>query len=174
VRVVELWRYPVKSLQGEPLERCRVTADGVEGDRAWALFDYKTGDRGQGPEETHRAGKPGARVWTDLQLPLYRHLLPLVHDADGRRPYTEGEQGAIQLAYIALPRDLDGVGPLVAGWSEEELREADECACAVIRLLRQNVFTFDLQRARASRDSALAAVLGLGYLESAAGAEEEG
>jgi hypothetical protein len=43
VRVVELWRYPVKSLQGEPLERCRVTADGVEGDRAWALFDPATG-----------------------------------------------------------------------------------------------------------------------------------
>jgi hypothetical protein len=142
--------------------------------RAWALFDYKTGDRGEAPEETHRAGKGDARVWTDLQLPLYRHLLPLVRDADGRRPHAEGEPGAIELAYIALPRDLDGVGPLVAGWSEEELREADECARAVIRLLRQNVFTFDPQRARASRNSALAAVLGLGYLESAAGAEEEG
>jgi uncharacterized protein YcbX len=43
VRVVELWRYPVKSMQGEPLERCRVTADGIEGDRAWALFDPATG-----------------------------------------------------------------------------------------------------------------------------------
>lgn len=142
--------------------------------RAWALFDYKTGDRGEGPEETHRAGKPGARVWTDLQLPLYRHLLPLVRDADGRRPHAECGPGAIELAYIALPRDLDGVGPLVAEWSEEELREADECARAVIRLLRRNVFAFDPQRARASRNSALAAVLGLGYLESAAGAEEEG
>jgi uncharacterized protein YcbX len=43
VRVVELWRYPVKSLQGESLERCRVTADGLEGDRAWALYDPATG-----------------------------------------------------------------------------------------------------------------------------------
>jgi RecB family exonuclease len=142
--------------------------------RAWALFDYKTGDRGEAPEETHRAGKDGARVWTDLQLPLYRHLLPLVQDADGRRPHAECGPGGIELAYIALPRDLDRVGPLVAEWSEEELREADECARAVVRLLRRNVFAFDPERARASRNSALATVLGLGYLESAAGAEEEG
>jgi hypothetical protein len=142
--------------------------------RAWALFDYKTGDRGEAPEDTHRAGKRDERFWTDLQLPLYRHLLPLVHDADGRRPYAEGEPGGIELAYIALPRDLDRVGPLVAEWGEEELREADECARAVVRFLRENTFTFDPERARASRNSALGAVLGLGYLESAADAEEEG
>lgn len=31
--VKELWRYPVKSLRGEPLERADVTADGIAGDR---------------------------------------------------------------------------------------------------------------------------------------------
>jgi len=43
VRVAELWRYPVKSLQGERLERCPISADGIEGDRGWALFDPETG-----------------------------------------------------------------------------------------------------------------------------------
>jgi uncharacterized protein YcbX len=43
VRVAELWRYPVKSLQGERLGSCRITADGIEGDRSWALFDPETG-----------------------------------------------------------------------------------------------------------------------------------
>jgi uncharacterized protein len=31
--VAALWRYPVKSLQGEPLERAELTDDGVQGDR---------------------------------------------------------------------------------------------------------------------------------------------
>lgn len=31
--VQELWRYPVKSLRGEPLEEADVTADGIVGDR---------------------------------------------------------------------------------------------------------------------------------------------
>ncbi len=33
VRVSQLWRYPVKSLQGEPLESARLTSAGIEGDR---------------------------------------------------------------------------------------------------------------------------------------------
>jgi uncharacterized protein len=43
VRVVELWRFPVKSLQGEQVETATVTADGIDGDRAYALFDLDTG-----------------------------------------------------------------------------------------------------------------------------------
>jgi uncharacterized protein len=37
--VVELWRYPVKSMAGERLDSCAVTATGLEGDRRWALVD---------------------------------------------------------------------------------------------------------------------------------------
>jgi uncharacterized protein len=33
MRVSELWRYPVKSLRGEPLEEAEITLLGVEGDR---------------------------------------------------------------------------------------------------------------------------------------------
>lgn len=33
MHVAALWRYPVKSLGGEPLGRARLTADGVDGDR---------------------------------------------------------------------------------------------------------------------------------------------
>jgi uncharacterized protein YcbX len=43
MRVLELWRYPVKSLQGERLDAARVGAGGIEGDRQWALFDVATG-----------------------------------------------------------------------------------------------------------------------------------
>jgi uncharacterized protein YcbX len=43
VRVAELWRFPVKSLQGEQLDDAAVDEGGIVGDRAYALFDLDTG-----------------------------------------------------------------------------------------------------------------------------------
>ncbi len=43
VRVKELWRYPVKSLQGERVESSEVSAVGLHGDRRYAIFDAETG-----------------------------------------------------------------------------------------------------------------------------------
>jgi len=43
VRVTELWRYPVKSLQGETVNAAMLGADGIEGDRRFAIFDAVTG-----------------------------------------------------------------------------------------------------------------------------------
>ncbi len=37
--VVEIWRYPVKSMAGERLDTCKVTDVGLEGDRKWAFID---------------------------------------------------------------------------------------------------------------------------------------
>jgi uncharacterized protein len=37
--VVEVWRYPVKSMAGERLHSCAVAETGLEGDRRWALVD---------------------------------------------------------------------------------------------------------------------------------------
>lgn len=41
--VTGLWRYPVKSMQGEELNAAEVTERGVVGDRAYALLDRETG-----------------------------------------------------------------------------------------------------------------------------------
>lgn len=43
VEVVGLWRYPVKSLQGERVDVAQVVADGVDGDRQWGIRDEGTG-----------------------------------------------------------------------------------------------------------------------------------
>jgi uncharacterized protein YcbX len=43
LRVLELWRFPVKSLIGERLDRAELGAEGIAGDRSWALFDEQTG-----------------------------------------------------------------------------------------------------------------------------------
>lgn len=41
--VLELWRYPVKSLGGEKLIQLQLSPNGVMGDRAFALVDTKSG-----------------------------------------------------------------------------------------------------------------------------------
>jgi len=45
-RVVELWRYPVKSMKGEAVDAVEVSWDGVAGDRRWAFV--RTGARPSG------------------------------------------------------------------------------------------------------------------------------
>jgi uncharacterized protein YcbX len=50
VKVAELWRYPVKGLRGERVDRLQVAADGVPGDRSLAVVDERgivTGRRKQ-------------------------------------------------------------------------------------------------------------------------------
>jgi len=43
MRVLEVWRYPVKSLQGEQVDSAETGTQGLQGDRAYALFDVETG-----------------------------------------------------------------------------------------------------------------------------------
>jgi uncharacterized protein len=42
-RVDDLWRYPVKSMQGEPIAAADLGVAGVPGDRRWALHEVATG-----------------------------------------------------------------------------------------------------------------------------------
>src|SRR5436309_2281389 len=58
--VVEVWRYPVKSMAGERLDSCMVTEQGLEGDRRWALID----------QSPNRAGK-----WFNIK----QHAALMVH-----------------------------------------------------------------------------------------------
>ena len=43
MRVQEIWRFPVKSMQGERIEAAELEPQGLRGDRAFALFDTETG-----------------------------------------------------------------------------------------------------------------------------------
>ncbi|MGA7869588.1 MAG: MOSC N-terminal beta barrel domain-containing protein [Candidatus Binatus sp.] len=42
--VKEIWRYPVKSMAGERLQRANLGALGIYGDRGWAIRDEKAGE----------------------------------------------------------------------------------------------------------------------------------
>jgi uncharacterized protein YcbX len=39
MNVAQLWRYPVKSMQGEPVQRLRLDGTGAEHDRMWGVVD---------------------------------------------------------------------------------------------------------------------------------------
>ena len=94
------------------------------------VWDYKTSDRGDEPEQTHYYQRSG---WVDLQLPLYRHLVTeLEFENQSGRP--------VGLGYITLPRDLKKIKFAPANWPEQMLAEADEKAFEVIRALREQVF----------------------------------
>ena len=41
MHVAELWRYPVKSLAGEPMDSVVITEDGIPGDRVVQVYDAK-------------------------------------------------------------------------------------------------------------------------------------
>lgn len=56
-RVAEVRRYPVKSMQGEPLTRTRVGPGGLDGDRRFAVIDAETG---------HVASAKNPRKWAGL------------------------------------------------------------------------------------------------------------
>lgn len=74
VQVVGIWRYPVKSLQGEALDAAAVEHDGLEGDRRWGIRDERTGrilTARRRPELLHAAAS-------------YREGMPVVTLPDGR------------------------------------------------------------------------------------------
>ena len=43
MEIAEIWRYPVKSMLGEPLDQAKVSPDGIQGDRQWAVVDATSG-----------------------------------------------------------------------------------------------------------------------------------
>jgi len=90
------------------------------------VLDYKTADRGETPERSHRRPKTG---WIDLQLPLYRHLARAL-----------GIEGPVALGYIVLPKDVGRLGLLAAEWTDDDLADADETARRVVRDIRAGKF----------------------------------
>ena len=90
------------------------------------LFDYKTGDNALKPDAAHRNRQ---REWTDLQLPLYRHLVKGL-----------GLGGDLRLGYLMLPKALGDVGTSLAEWSTADLSQADAAAEEVARRVRAERF----------------------------------
>jgi ATP-dependent helicase/nuclease subunit B len=95
------------------------------------VLDYKTADRGDPPQRTHRRGDE----WIDLQLPLYRHLVRAA-----KLTVSVSATTPIDLGYVVLPLDLKSVGLLLADWDEARLLSADAKAEEIIRAIRAEAF----------------------------------
>ena len=77
-RIKELWRYPVKGMAGERMEACELAANGLSGDRHWALRDdvrceiqsCKTRPQLLGCQARHRAaGRSNGPAPVDITFP---------------------------------------------------------------------------------------------------------
>jgi uncharacterized protein YcbX len=80
MEIVGIWRYLVKSLQGEALDAAVVERDGLEGDRRWGIRDEHAGrilTARRRPELLHAAAS-------------YRDAQPLITLPDGRTAQGPG------------------------------------------------------------------------------------
>ncbi len=116
MRVLELWRYPVKSLHGERLDAADLGPAGIPGDRHWALFDRDTGlglTARRVPELLFGAARLRPDGGVDVVLPdgTVTADEALLSDWLGRRvelreAVAEGSEGP---TYEGLVDDLDDV-----------------------------------------------------------------
>jgi ATP-dependent helicase/nuclease subunit B len=93
------------------------------------VLDYKTADSAESPERTHRKGAE----WIDLQLPLYRHLWPVV-------PVKLPRNADVKLAYFNLPKKLEQTDVVDAPWDNAVLADADRKAQEVVRNICNGVY----------------------------------
>ena len=113
MQVLELWRYPVKSLHGERLDAAELRAGGIVGDRHWALFDR---DSGMGltarrvPELLFGAARLRADGGVEVLLPDGTVTADdaVLSDWLGRRvELREAQDGTEVPTYEGLVDDLD-------------------------------------------------------------------
>ncbi len=112
--IVSLWRYPVKSMQGEELNASPVTERGLVGDRAFALVDSETGRVASAKNPRKWPGLFGYRAAfvesprADTPLSSLRITLP-------NGDLVRGEQGwadEVLSAALGRPVSLHGSAPL--------------------------------------------------------------
>ena len=111
-RVVELWRYPLKSARGERVQTVAVDAGGLRGDRTWACLDTEDGTVGSAkhPRRWGRLLEVGASAHDaeSEDLPV------TVHVAAAAWPAGSGQADAALSAYLGRAVRLSQVVPEVA------------------------------------------------------------
>lgn len=110
------------------------------------VLDYKTFGTSRTPAETHLAAKrdrsdvPSAACtydgkdmfWKDLQLPLYRHMVPHI--------WPEHADKTIEVGYVLLPADADDTDIAMFPLSDDESASALACAEEIATLVARGVF----------------------------------
>jgi len=96
-RVIEIWRYPVKSIGGEPLQSCALGTFGIPGDRGWAVRDEAAGEI-RGAKKLPALLLLGARY---LEEPVADRIPPAeITFPDGGRVRTDAPEAAARLTEL--------------------------------------------------------------------------
>jgi hypothetical protein len=111
--VREIWRYPVKSMVGERLERCSVGSRGIVGDRGWALRDEVAGEI-RGAKKLPGLMRCSARYLeepTETRVPAVEVILPSrerlrTDDANASQRLSELLGRSVTLWPLQPPEDL--------------------------------------------------------------------
>ena len=110
------------------------------------VLDYKTFGSATTPAKTHLSTKrdrpdvPTAACtydgksafWKDLQLPLYRYLVPHI--------WEEHKDKEIEVGYVLLPADPDDTGIEMLPMGQGEFGSAVQCAEEIASLVSKGVF----------------------------------
>jgi len=113
---------------------------------ALRVLDYKTFGTSRTPAETHLAAKCDRAdvrsaactydgkdmFWKDLQLPLYRHMIPHI--------WPEHNGKTIEVGYVLLPADPDDTDITMFPLDDEAVASAVACAGEIASLVSRGVF----------------------------------
>jgi uncharacterized protein YcbX len=131
-QVASIFRYPVKTLQGESVDSIAVTDLGFEGDRLWALRDEKRGDFGGGKRIvplmnlSAQTGKGGAAP--TIELPSGKHFA--ADDPGASQWLSEALDHPVTIwpvgATPGAPAEVEEVADLEADFRAAMGREGDE------------------------------------------------
>ena len=142
--ITQIWRYPVKSLRGEPIASSPVDARGLRGDRLWAVRDAVDGRLGSGKNTRRFRRFPGpALLSLSARYPVEPAAAPdaapapVVMDAQGREhPVADGSADRLfrrqtGIATLSVVREAevdhfdDGpvslIGTATLDWVERQL-----------------------------------------------------
>ena len=146
-KVVEIWRYPVKSMGGETVEQARADARGLAGDRHWAVIDGEAGEI------------RSAKRWPELLSYRARYV-------GGKAPATDDYAAAVVQVELVAPdgRTLHSAAAerdaQLSAWLQRAVRlsprqpahERDHYRLARARTLESTAAEMELQAGEAPPD----------------------
>ena len=109
--VAALWRYPIKTLAGEPLDVAELTVDGISGDRVVHVRGpegVRTSRRFHRLLGLHASLDPDGEPMVDNLPWTDRRVLELVRDAAGRDAWLEPTVGLERFDVLPLLVATDG------------------------------------------------------------------
>lgn len=91
----------------------------------WAILDYKT--HGHKPEKKHLKKTEHGEQWIDLQLPLYRMMIPFLG--------IDAPPSEVGLGYFNVSERDEETRINIAEFSETQMQQAEELICDCIRAI---------------------------------------